>query len=143
MMRRYARPQFLVFGVLPAVNAVALLIYGLEISTNGSYGEGETIPALVVMVGLCLLLTGVAAVKRGRDFGWTTLGTAAFFIVAMALIPAGLVLLAYMACAKGQADANVHGPAPQRMAAPSWLLAAVLLAAPWMALRILAAAYEL
>ncbi len=142
MTRRYSRSQFFAFGVLPALNAVALLIYGLEISTNGSYGEGETIPALVVMVGLCLVLTVIAAAKRGRDLGWTTLAASAIAVASIALVPAGLVLLVYLAFAKGRADANTYGPSPQGMSFAATLLAAVLLAAPWVALRLLAGYYD-
>jgi uncharacterized membrane protein YhaH (DUF805 family) len=143
MSGRFGRSQYFAFGILPVLNVAALLIYGLEVSTSGSYGEGETIPVLVVLAGLSLLLSPIAGVKRGRDLGWSTFGALGVSIAALAFVPVGLLMLVYLACAKGQQEPNMHGPVPQGLDFRSAWLASALFATPWIILRVLARIYEL
>jgi succinate-acetate transporter protein len=138
MFRRYDRARFLAFGASQVLNTLALLIHGLFISTRGSYGEGETIPMLVVFAGLCLLLAGVAAFKRGCDLGWTALKSIGSFLLMWCFPPAVLVLLAYLGWKQGEPMQNAYGDSPGTMGAGSWTLAIALLAAPWIVLRLAA-----
>jgi hypothetical protein len=69
-MLRYGRSRFFVFGVVPALNAIALLLYGLGLATHGSGGSEKAVPLLIVLAGACLLAMCVATVRRGRDLGW-------------------------------------------------------------------------
>ena len=136
-MHRYSRSHFLAFGVLPALNALALLIYGLGLATHGTGGAGRSLPALIGFAAICLLTAMVAAVKRGRDLGWAAWMTLLLFWVALGLGPLVLVLIAYLSTKRNIDAAEPYGPPPSPATWITWVWALINLAWPWMALAVL------
>ncbi|HVY07714.1 MAG TPA: DUF805 domain-containing protein [Burkholderiales bacterium] len=140
-MHRYSRIEFLAFGLLPALNVVALLVRGLYISTSGNYGEGKTIPILVILVALILLASMVAAIKRGYDLDISAkLSVPVLVVSAGAIVPLPLLYLALclISAKPDSTAANTFGPPPRQMNIGRWLWGFVLLIAPWVALFLLA-----
>lgn len=139
-MHRHHRGHFVAFGLLPVLNAVALLIQGLNLSTHGTGNTGRSLVVILVAAAVSLLCAAVSAVKRGRDLGYPALTTSLAILASLMLGPVFLVLLVYLAFAKKAAD-----PAPSAAGAPmarmgiQWLWAPVLLVAPWMALVVASA----
>ena len=62
---RYDRTHFLAFGILPMLNALGLLLYGLGLATRSTDGSESMVPVLIVMAAIILLLAMVATVRRG------------------------------------------------------------------------------
>lgn len=140
-MKRYDRSRFIAWGALPAVNAVALLIHGLGLATHGTGGAGRSLPALVVMTGVCLLIALAAMVKRGRDVGWPVWVTVVVFWLSLGTGPGVLIVLGYLAFAKARppvaADA-AEPPSPPPAGAATWFFALLNLLWPWGVLAVLA-----
>lgn len=137
-MKRYDRSRFLAFGVLPAANAVGLLLHGLGLATHGTGGAGRSLPALVVLAGICLLTALLAAVKRGRDIGWATWMTTVIFWVTLGMGPVLLGLIGYLGFAQATEQADRFGPPASPATASTWVLASMNLLWPWAALAVLA-----
>lgn len=134
-MQRYDRSRFLAFGVLPALNALGLLLYGLGLATRG--GGEQSVPALLVIAALCLLVAMVATIRRGRDIGWSGWITALLFWAAVSLGPALLILIAYFVFARRKNDGDRFGPPPAPAGVITWTWAVLNLLWPWMALAVL------
>ena len=138
-MHRHHRGHFVAFGLLPVLNAVALLIQGLNLSTHGMGNTGRSLIVILVAAGVSLFCAAVSAVKRGRDLGYPTLTTSLAILASLMLGPAFLVLLVYLAFAKTADPAPSAAGAPGASMGIQWLWAPVLLVAPWMALLVASA----
>lgn len=138
-MHRHHRGHFVAFGLLPVLNAVALLIQGLNLSTHGMGNTGRSLVVILVAAAVSLLCAAVSAVKRGRDLGYPTLTTSLAILASLMLGPAFLVLLVYLAFAKAADPAPSAAGAPGASMGIQWLWAPVLLVAPWMALLVASA----
>ena len=131
-MKRFDRGRFLAFGVFSALNAIALALYALALATHGRGPAAAAQPVLFVMIALCLLAALLASIKRGHDLdrpGWQV------FLAYWACVAGGpllLVLVGYLAMARGTTDRNAYGPPPGRAGWSSWLGAVVMLAMPWL-----------
>lgn len=138
-MHRHHRGHFFAFGLLPVLNAVALLIQGLNLSTHGMGNTGRSLVVILVAAGVSLLCAAVSAVKRGRDLGYPTLTASLAILASLMLGPVFLVLLVYLAFAKAADPAAAPAGAPVASMGIHWLWAPVLLLAPWMALLVASA----
>ncbi|MFT3817389.1 MAG: DUF805 domain-containing protein [Rubrivivax sp.] len=136
-MLRFDRPRFVALGLVPAVNAVALLIYGLYASTAGSRKEGGLIPAIAALAALLLLCTAASAIKRGRDLGYRAVITVIAFVVALGFGPVVLLLAGYLAVARSNETENPFGPPPPSPNPLTWVAAGLLAFIPWLLLAIL------
>lgn len=138
---RIDRTRYVAFGVLSAFNVLALLLYGLQLSTGGARGllrgAESSLPVVLAVAAVCLLAAAAAAVKRGRDLGWPALVTLAAFIVLASLGPAVLLLVLYLAIAKDKPAAQQFGPAPRHAGPVTWLAMFVNALWPWMAMLVL------
>jgi hypothetical protein len=134
-MLRHDRARFVAFGLLPLVNVVALLIYGLYAATGGSSREGRVIPALLVIAAVLLPCSMGSAIKRGRDLGFRALITLLAFLVAFTFAPAVLFLLGYMALARPKLQDNPFGPPAPAAGLGLWPLALLWWALPWVLLK--------
>lgn len=132
-MLRYSRLRFLVLGVVPALNAIGLLLFGLGLATNGSAGTERAIPLLLVLAGGLLLATCVAAVKRGRDLGWKAAASLAGLVISAGLGPMLFVFVGYLALAPGNPEENAFGPASPAISATVWVWSIVAAVVPWFA----------
>jgi uncharacterized membrane protein YhaH (DUF805 family) len=137
-MRRYDRSRFIAFGVLPALNVVALLLYGLALATGSGRGSEQAVPALIAMAAVCLLTAMWAAIKRGRDLGWPWWATLLGFWLSVGLGPVVLLLVGYLALAKSNPSPQQRQDPPPRADAATWFWAAMNLGWPWLALAVLA-----
>ena len=137
-MRRYDRSYFFAFGVLPAVNTLGLLLYGLGLSTHGSGGAARSLPAILVLAAVCLLITMMAVIKRGRDLAWPTWQTLVVFWLTSGMGPVLLVLIAYFAFAKPKLKAIEFGPPATPATVTTWIWALLNLIWPWMISTVLA-----
>ncbi len=130
-MKRFNRQRFLAFGVLGVFNAIALALYALGLATHGTGRAAGAQPVLFVMILLCLLAAFVASVKRGHDLGRPGWQIFLAYWISMVGGPLLLVLVGYLAMARGEDRENAYG-LPSAPAGPgSWLLAIVVLALPW------------
>lgn len=131
--QRYNRANFFALGVLPAINAIGLFLYGLSVSTSGTGGAGRSLPVLIVVAVLCLLVSLYAAVKRGHDLGWPAWQTTLAYVFTMGMGPLALLLISYFACAKGSPVPNQYGnPPPASFTVWFWALFIILCS--WFAL---------
>jgi uncharacterized membrane protein YhaH (DUF805 family) len=137
-MRRYDRSRFIAFGVLPALNVVALLLYGLALSTGSGGGSEQAVPALLAMAAVCLLTAMWAAIKRGRDLGWPWWATLLGFWLSVGLGPVVLLLVGYLAFARSNPSPLQRQDPPPRASAATWFWAAMNLGWPWVVLAVLA-----
>lgn len=135
--RRHDRARFIAFGLLSLLDVFALLLHGLNLATHGRGGAAASLPWLVLLVVALLFVTLWAAIRRGHDLGWSAWAAVGACAGSLLLGPVVLVLAGYLTVAKGQPESNRFGAAPSRATPSTWLLAALLLAAPW---AILAAA---
>ncbi|MET0310916.1 MAG: DUF805 domain-containing protein [Burkholderiaceae bacterium] len=135
-MNRSSRSQFAAWGLLPLVNVLALLLHGLNLSTRSTDGSGRVIPALLVIAGIVVLTSFIAAIPRGRDVGLPGVATFLGCFAALFLGPLALVFYGYLALARGNAQGDRFGPPARPAGVLSWLLALVSLAWPWMALLV-------
>lgn len=136
-MRRYDRTHFVAFGVLPVLNTVAMLIYGLDLATGGAGGAERSIPALLVLALVSAVVALVAAVKRGRDLGWSPWITVVGFWLTLAMGPVLIVLMIYLVFAKTKTAADVFGPPATPATAITWYWALMNLIWPWIVLAFL------
>lgn len=139
-MSRHDRPRFFAFGILPLLNVLALLLYGLVLATRGRGGAAASLPLLLVVAGVVLLLVAWAAVQRGRDLGWSAWVSFAAMLASIVMAPAVLLVAGYFALAKGQPGDNQHGPPPSPPTLVTWLNAGLLLLLPWIILAVAARA---
>lgn len=95
-MLRSGRLHFLLLGVIPALNALALLLYGLHLATSGSGGTERAVPVLLVLAAAGGLALGVAVVRRGRDLGWKAWASLAGLVLSAGLGPMVLLYLGYL-----------------------------------------------
>jgi uncharacterized membrane protein YhaH (DUF805 family) len=136
-MSRYDRTHFFAFGVLPILNCAAILIYGLLLATSTGGGTEQSVPALLVLALACGLAAMVAAIKRGRDLGWSAWITLAVFWVSVAMGPVLLALVAYLLFAKATPTAEVFSPPSSPATAVTWYWAVMNLIWPWILLAFL------
>lgn len=136
-MQRFNRTQFFAFGVLGILNTVGILLYGLGITTHGNGGSEPPLPGVIAMAGLCLLGAFVAAIRRGRDLGWSGWLTTLGFWLSVSLGPLLVLLVGYFAAKAGEPGANAYGPAPRMNPLATWLFAPVALICPWLLLAML------
>lgn len=137
-MLRYDRSRFLAFGVLQALNAIGLLLYGLGLATHGTGGAGRSLPVLIVLAVVCLLMALVAAVRRGRDVGWPAWMTVVAFWLSLVVAPVLLGLIAYFAFAKPRPKADTFGSPAPPATMTTWVWALMNLLWPWLVLGVLA-----
>lgn len=129
-MLRYDRTRFLMLGLLPLLNVLALLLYGLGLATHGSRGGAEDyLPLIVVIAGILLLIAIPAIVRRGRDIGFPAWGTV---LVLWFTGPVALLGLLYLALAGAKPGADRFGPAPPPAGLAIWVKGFLLLVWPWM-----------
>ncbi len=129
-MLRYDRRRFAAFGLLPCLNIVVLLIYGLGLSTHGTGSAAASLPTLIVVAALSLLSTLGAVIKRGRDIGFPAWATVVAFWV---MLGTGLILggIAYLAFAKAKPGADRFGPPASAAPGTLWFWALLNLGWPW------------
>ncbi|MCZ8253308.1 MAG: DUF805 domain-containing protein [Hylemonella sp.] len=130
-MLRSSRLHFLLLGVIPALNALALLLYGLHLATSGSGGTERAVPLLLVLAAAGGLALCVAVVRRGRDLGWKTWGSLAGLVLSAGLGPLILLYLGYLLFKSGQPGDNAWGPPAPAVTLAVWLWALVALVLPW------------
>jgi uncharacterized membrane protein YhaH (DUF805 family) len=130
-MLRYGRLRFLIFGVVPALNTIGLLLFGLGLATNGSNGTERAVPVLIALAAVLLFAAGLAAIKRGRDLGWRAAATLAGLVICTGLGPTVLLLLGYLAIAPGNTGENAFGPPAPAISLGALLWAVVGCVAPW------------
>ena len=130
-MLRSSRTHFFLFGMVPLLNALALLLYGLNLATSGSGGTERAVPVLLVLAAAGLLALGVAVVKRGRDLGWKALASLAGLVLSAGLGPMVLVFLGYLLFKTGQPGDNAYGPPASAPALAAWVWSFVALVLPW------------
>ena len=133
-MLRHDRARFIAFGIVPLLNVIALLLYGLGLATHGRGGAAASLPVLVVLAGAIVLVVPWAAVKRGRDLGWSAWVSLAACVGSMMLGPAVLLLAGYLAFARGQSGSNEFGPPPRPATVADWARGVALLLFPWVVL---------
>lgn len=133
-MKRYNRTDFFLLGMLPVVNALAMLLYGLDVSTSGDYGQGETIPMMLGLVVVSVLFAVFAAVCRGYDIGWPAKMTIPGIIVSIGLLPLVFVLVAYLQFAPGKPEAAQLWEPSTGFTVNKAALGFWLLALPWVLL---------
>jgi hypothetical protein len=80
-----------IVNMLPVLNAVALLIQGLNLSTHGTGNTGRSLVVILVAAAVSLLCAAVSAVKRGRDLGYPALTTSLAILASLMLGPVFLV----------------------------------------------------
>ena len=136
-MSRYDRTHFFAFGVLPTLNSLAMLVYGLGLATHGTGGAGRSIPALLVLVAINGLMALTAAIKRGRDLGWSAWITVLSFWLALALGPVLLVLVGYLVFANPKSSGEAFGPPAAPATVVTWYWAIMNLIWPWFLLAFL------
>lgn len=121
------RWQFMVFGVLPALNLCALFIFSIFLVTGGSGATGAAL--LVTLVAMLLMLVALvhAGVRRARDLAWSGTTTLVVFGLAGFLVVPVPLLLAWLAFAPGQSGAPALPASLAR-----WLTLVLLLGLPWM-----------
>ncbi len=137
-MKRFDRARFVAYGVMTAVNAIALALFALDLATRGRGGAANAQTVLLVLIGLCLIGAFFASVLRGHDLGrpwwqiflgfWLSLGTG----------PIVLLFLGYLAWARGDAGPNAWGPPPAPAGIATWLEAVLLAAMPWAVFAVVA-----
>lgn len=126
-MPRHTRAHFVALGVLPVLNAMALLLHGLSLATRGGRGE-HALPLLIALALASLLFAAWAAVQRGRDLGWPAWITLAGCVLSFVGGPLLLVLMGWLAFARSRSD-DAPPAAPPRPA--TWAAAAAVLLLPW------------
>ena len=142
-MSRYSRSQFVAYGVLNLLNAIALLIYGLGLATHGTGGASDAIPVLIIVAAICLLSALVALVKRGYDLGRPAWQTILGFWLSLCLGPAALFFIGYLACAIGNKEQNQYGSPSARPVAAIFVWAVLVLVCPWLVVVIAGLIYGL
>lgn len=138
-MNRHSRRQFLLFGLLPVLNALALLARGLNLSTHGTGNTGRSLVVILIGALMSVLCSAISAVKRGRDLGYQPLATALGVVASLILGPVFLILLIYLAFAKASESVAAHASTPADKMGFRWLWAPVLLLVPWIALVVASA----
>ena len=133
-MAKFGRTPFIAFGLLPAVNALGLMLYGLQISTGSVGGAAILLPALIVLLIIVLITAMVATVKRGHDIGWPGWMTVVVFWFALGTGPFFLLLIGYFIFAKVEPG---HDDLPVPVSWQSWAVAALNLLWPWVLLGLL------
>lgn len=122
------RLQFVIFGLLPAINAAGLFVYSIFLATGGRGSTGVALIVTLLAILVMLVATVHAGVRRARDLGWSGTTTAVVFALAGFLVMPVPLLLAWLAVAPGQGP--VPDAAPNGLARGLTLL--LLLALPWM-----------
>jgi hypothetical protein len=138
-MLHHHRGHFLAFGLLPALNTLALLIHGLNLSTHGMGNTGRSLVVILVASAVLLITAAVSAFKRARDIGFEP-GTAVLgLLVSFFLGPVLLLVLGYLAFARARGHDQSQPSVNNSDLGFGWLWAPVLLVAPWMALLVASA----
>lgn len=130
-MLRSGRLHFFLLGVVPLLNALALLLYGLYLATSGSGGTERAVPVLLVLAAAGGLALCVAVVRRGRDLGWGALASLAGLVLSAGLGPMVLLYLGYLLFKSGQRGDNAFGPPAPAVTLAAWLGPVVTLVLPW------------
>lgn len=135
---RNDRTRFALFGLLPLLNILGILLYGLDQSTSGRGGGAASIPWLVAIVGVYLLMTMVPVIKRGCDLAIPAWLTPILFWLSIGLFIALPLLVGAFAFMKSRPGAEKFGPAPEPAGVITWGWAFMNLIWPWVILGILA-----
>lgn len=135
-MQRHDRTRYIAFGLASALNALALLLHGLDLATRGGGPTGAVLLFIIILAGLALLFSVGAAAKRGRDLGWSAWVSVGGSLAAITFIAPYLLLMLYFSATKGQPGRNAHGDPPPPATFFTWLLALFWIAVPWIALSI-------
>lgn len=130
-MKRFNRTDFFLLGCIPVVNILGMLLYGLNVSTHGNYGEGETIPVMLVFVVLTIPLVIYAILCRGQDLGWPANKTVPGMILALWIGPLLLIPFGILQFSAGKNDANPFGPPSPGLTLNKLVFGFLVLALPW------------
>lgn len=121
------RLQFLAFGLLPALNGLALFIHSIFIVTGTTGGVGAALAVTLLAALAMAIAVLLAGVRRARDLGWSGTTTTVLFGLSLLLVLPIPLLLAWLVLAPGQAPGQA---APTGVARVLGLV--LLLALPWM-----------
>ncbi len=135
---RYDRTRFLLFGLLPAINALGLALYALGLATRGAYvGAERPVPAILVIAAAILVLATVATVRRGRDLGLPAALSVLIFWLTLGLGPVFLLTVGAYSFIRAQKSADRYGPPcpPATVLTGVWTI--VNLVWPWALLAVL------
>lgn len=124
---RLHRRDYLLHGLLPLANMVALALYGLDVATRGG-GEAEKTPLILFVIACLFVESLMAAVGRGRDLGLHPAITLMGLWISGPLLPLALGALCFL---RGKAAANAYGPPPPDSTPLNLPLAAAALVLPW------------
>lgn len=124
---RDTRLQFIAFGLLPALNALALFIHSIFIVTGTTGGAGAALVVTLLALLVMLIAVVLAGVRRARDLGWSGTTTTVVFGLAFLLVMPIPLLLAWLCFAPGK-----DGVPPEPTAVERVLRLVLLLAMPWM-----------
>jgi uncharacterized membrane protein YhaH (DUF805 family) len=131
-MKRFDRARFFAYGVMTAVNTIALALYALDLATSGRGSAANAQPVLFVLIGVCLIGAMIASVLRGYDLGRPAWQIVLGFWLSLGTGPVVLLFIGYLAWARGDAGPNAHGSRPAPAGFVTWLQAALILVAPWL-----------
>lgn len=124
---RDTRLQFIAFGLLPALNALALFIHSIFIVTGTTGGAGAALVVTLLAVAVMAVAVVLAGVRRARDLGWSGTTTTVVFALSILLVMPIPLLLAWLCFAPGKGGAE---PEPTGVARVLRLV--LLLVMPWM-----------
>lgn len=141
-MPRYNRSQFVAFGVLNFVNAIAWLLYKLGLTTRGAGGASDELPVLLIAAAVCSLAAVIALVRRGYHLGRPAWQTVLGFWLSLCLGPVALMHIGYFAFAHGDTEENQYGPRPTRTMATTLVWAILVLVCPWLVVAIASLLFE-
>jgi hypothetical protein len=137
-MQRHDRTRFIAFGILPLLNIVALLLYGLDLSTRGRGGAAASLPLLLGLAAGLVVVVLWAVIKRGHDRDWAAWRSLATCVGGIMFGPAVLLVAGYLAWVPSPAEPNHFGPPPPPAGLATWLAGGVVLVSPWAVLAVAA-----
>jgi uncharacterized membrane protein YhaH (DUF805 family) len=127
-MLRYDRSRYIALGLPALLNALALPLYALQITTSGSSDE-YAVPFYLVIALACGLFGVSAMIKRCRDIGSSAWGILLGFLFAPPLML--LVALVLIFAPSNPAADQLEAPA-LRPTFDIWFTGFLLLVSPWM-----------
>lgn len=124
---RDTRLQFIAFGLLPALNALALFIHSIFIVTGTTGGVGLALAVTLLAVLVMVIAVVLAAVRRARDLAWSGATTTVVLGLSILLVMPIPLLLAWLCLAPGKG-----GDLPEPTGVARVLRLVLLLVMPWM-----------
>lgn len=134
-MLRYDRSRYIALGLPGLANALALPLYGLEISAGGSHDE-YAVPFYLTIAITSGLLGASAMIKRARDIGSSAWGILLGFLFAPPLMLLVALVLIFV---PSNPSADQLEPQPSPPAFDTWFTGLILLVLPWIAVLFLRA----